>query len=319
MSNGALVSTEFSASNGPRTAGGSFPAVDDPWDDVPGNPLHTWTRIIDADALATKYGLPNGNGIATTHDIGSSFDGIWANKVVRNGALLATAWDFRNAFGLPSPGFELFPIIRGVTTSSRLSFIGDSVGVSVSDTDDSELRVLVDGVFGSATWDSIVSRRTQGGSIPDGVSAANNVPIGTELVVVELGYNDEVGTMSSRIDAVMTALRNRQVQRVAWVNLSQRRTEFAATNAAIAAAQSRWPEMSMFDWESASDDAVGNRWFSDNVHLTATGRAEFALFLHDRMLPLVGGTSARTVVPGSPLHGSGRRHRPARHRRDLDR
>src|SRR3954451_13923821 len=60
--------------------------------------------------------------------------------------------------------------------------------------------------------------------------------------------------------------------------------------------------MVMFDWESASDDAAGNRWFADNVHLTATGRSEFALFVHDRLLPLVGGTSARTVVPGSPLH-----------------
>ena len=235
------------------------------------------------------------------HDNGSTFDGIWANKVVRNGVLLATAWDFRNAFGLPSPGFELIPITRGVATSARLSFIGDSVGVSVADNDASELRVLLDGVFGSATWDSIVSRRTQGGSIPDGVSAANAVPLGTELVVVELGYNDEVGTMASRIDAVMTALRNRQVQRVAWVNVSQRRSEFASTNAAIAAAVGRWPEMVVFDWESASDDAVGNRWFSDNIHLTATGRSEFALFLRDRMLPLVGGVSARTVVPGAPL------------------
>jgi hypothetical protein len=302
LRNGAVVSTEFSASNGPRTAGGSFPAVDDPWDDVPGNPLHTWTRVIDADAIATKYGLSNGNGIATIHDSGSGFDGIWANEIVRNGALLASAWDFRNAFGLPSPGFELFPITRGVATSTGLSFIGDSVGVSIADNDASELRVLLEGVFGTATFDSIVARRTQGGSIADGVSAANAVPLGTELVVVELGYNDEVGTMASRIDAVMTALRNRQVQRVAWVNLSQRRSDFAATNAAIAAAAARWSELVVFDWKSASDGAAGNRWFSDNVHLTATGRSEFALFLRDRMLPLVGGVSARTVVPGAPLH-----------------
>ena len=107
--------------------------------------------------------------------------------------------------------------------------------------------------------------------------------------------------MASRIDAVMTTLRDRQVGRVAWVNLSQRRAEFAATNAAIAAAAGRWSGMFVFDWESASDDAAGNRWFSDNVHLTATGRAEFALFLRDRVLPLAGGLSPRTVVPGSPL------------------
>src|SRR5690606_11520631 len=36
--NGNVVSTEYSASNGPRTAGGTFPPVDDPWDDVAGNP-----------------------------------------------------------------------------------------------------------------------------------------------------------------------------------------------------------------------------------------------------------------------------------------
>ena len=35
---GAIVSTEFSASNGPYTAGGSFPSVDDPFDDVTAQP-----------------------------------------------------------------------------------------------------------------------------------------------------------------------------------------------------------------------------------------------------------------------------------------
>ena len=56
-STGLIVSTEFSASNGPRTAGGSFPAVDDPADAEPANPLHRWTRVIDANAFATKFGL----------------------------------------------------------------------------------------------------------------------------------------------------------------------------------------------------------------------------------------------------------------------
>ncbi len=58
FSNGAVASTEFSASNGPRTAGGVFPAVDDgPGDGTANNPNHRWTRILDADTLAARYGL----------------------------------------------------------------------------------------------------------------------------------------------------------------------------------------------------------------------------------------------------------------------
>ncbi len=271
MKNGAIVSTEFSASNGPRTAGGAFPPVDDPWDDVPTNPNHVWTRIIDADAVASTYGLASAAGVGTVHDASSTFDGIWDNKVVRGSTTLATAWDFRNAFGLPSPGFVLVPIVRGVSNSSTFSFIGDSVGESVAGSDAGAFRILLDGVFASTTFDTLVSRPTQGGST-DGVAAAAAVPVGTDLVVVELGYNDSPAAMAGRIDAVMAKLRDRQVGRVAWVNLSQRRAEFAATNAAIAAAANRWSGMFVFDWESASDDAAGNRWFSDNVHLTATGR-----------------------------------------------
>src|SRR5690606_14645885 len=65
---GAIVSTEFSASNGPYTAGGSFPSVDDPYDDQPGNPNHRWTRVIDADALMSRYGLGTANGVHTEND-----------------------------------------------------------------------------------------------------------------------------------------------------------------------------------------------------------------------------------------------------------
>jgi hypothetical protein len=300
LRNNAIVSTEFSASNGPRNAGGAFPAVDDPWDDVPGNPLHTWTRIIDADAIATRYGLSNGNDVATVHDAGSSFDGIWANKVVRGGTLLSSAWNFRNAFGLPSPGFELIPITREVTRPTSFSFIGDSVGVSIAGTETSELRTLLDGVFASSTYDALGARPTQGGA-SDGVAAASAVPLGTDLVLVELGYNDSPSAMASRIDAVMSTLRARQVGRVAWVNVSERRSQYTATNAAIAAAAGRWSELFVLDWESASDDAFADRWYSDDVHLTSTGQAEFALFLRQHLLPLAAEGSPRTVLPGVPL------------------
>ncbi|MFW2333699.1 SpoIID/LytB domain-containing protein, partial [Ilumatobacter sp.] len=130
--NGSVVSTEFSASNGPRTAGGAFPAVDDPWDDVSGNPNHRWTRIIDADKIISRYGLSTANGVRTRVDADSPYEGIWANEVVLGNGSVVSAWNFRNAFGLRAPGFELVPIRRDVTGAADMVFIGDSVGASVA-------------------------------------------------------------------------------------------------------------------------------------------------------------------------------------------
>ena len=107
---GRIASTEFSASNGPRTAGGTFPAVDDPADNVPGNPLHRWTRQVDAAAVASRYGLGVLEAASTERDPSSPYDGIWGNRVRLRGSartVVVPALDFRNAFGLPSHGFVI--------------------------------------------------------------------------------------------------------------------------------------------------------------------------------------------------------------------
>jgi peptidoglycan hydrolase-like protein with peptidoglycan-binding domain len=302
IQDGAVVSTEFSASNGPRTAGGSFPPVDDPWDDVPGNPNHRWTRLISADALASWCGAASATGIGTERNPSSVFDGIWSNRLV-NCPASSNPLSLRNAMRYPTQGFDLVPITRGATTGAMFSFIGDSVGESVSGAAGSPLRVLLDGVFASSTFDSRVSRRTAGGTVPDGVGAAAAVPAGTDVAVVALGYNDDRDEMPGRIDDVMEALVARGVERVAWVTLSERRSEFAAANAAIAAARSRWDQLVVFDWNAASSHTAADRWFSDDVHLTATGRVEYSVFLRDRILEVAaeGYTPSRPLLPGRPL------------------
>jgi len=306
---GRVVRTEFSASNGPRTAGGEFPAVDDPLDDQPENPNHRWTRIIDADAVVAEYGLATASTVATrpsTSQADAGFEGIWANEVTFGpGAGTVSAWNFRGAFGLPSPGFQLIPVRRDLSAAGSFAFIGDSVGRSVTQLNGLPFPVLTEGVFGPVRYDSLDSRRTQGGSIPDGVTAAGQVAFGTDVVVVELGYNDDPTRMPGRIDAVMEALRARDVGRVVWVTVSERREsiDFAATNQAIRGAESRWPELEVIDWHAASSGASADRWYSDDVHLTATGRAEFALFLRDEIIDVVGGDDvpALPLVPKVPL------------------
>lgn len=107
---GAVISAEYSASHGPYSAGGSFPAVDDSASNVPQNRLYQWTRTIDAAAVAARYGLGTLTGAATERDPSTIYYGNWGNRVALTGTAgtaVVSAWDFRNAFGLPSPGFMI--------------------------------------------------------------------------------------------------------------------------------------------------------------------------------------------------------------------
>ncbi|MAT07136.1 MAG: hypothetical protein CL424_19045, partial [Acidimicrobiaceae bacterium] len=280
-----IVSTEFSASNGPRTAGGAFPAVDDPFDDVAPNPLHRWTRIIDADSIMSRYGLASADAVRTVNDPGEPYDGIWDNRVTLGNGNYRSAWGFRGDYNLPSPGFELVPITRAMTNAADFAFIGDSIGTGMANGSSSEFRVLTDGVFDAAMYSSVSGRTTA-----QGVAIAENVPMGTDLVVVELGYNDSPSAMPDRIDAMMTALDARDVGLVVWPNLSTRRVgyDYKSVNDALNAARSDWPNLVVADWNAASSHAGAHRWFqSDGVHLTTTGEAEFSWFLRERIFQLL--------------------------------
>jgi hypothetical protein len=138
-----------------------------------------------------------------------------------------------------------------------------------------------------------------------GAEVAKTVPVGTDVVLVELGYNDTPSEMPGRIDAMMTELRARQVGLVVWTNVSTRSVnrDYAATNAALASARSRWSELVVLDWNAASSASTADRWFSDGIHLTATGDVEFSLFLRDHLVDLLqsGYTPPRPLLPGAPL------------------
>ncbi|MEY3029799.1 MAG: SpoIID/LytB domain-containing protein [Ilumatobacteraceae bacterium] len=283
---GTIASTEFSASNGPQTAGGAFPSIADPADATALNPSHRWTRVISVAALRSAYSGAEPGRVTTVVDPASPYQGIYANRVRLDDGEHVSAWSFRGQFGLPSPGFTLSPITRGVAVDQSLFFIGDSVGASIA----TELPALMSGVFTSYTHDALSSRRTAGGSVvPDGVGAAASVPAGTDIVVVELGYNDDPDALAGRIDQVMATLSARGVGVVIWTTMSERRqangvSRYAPANAALESARGRWSNLIVVDWAAASDDSEADRWYSDGVHLTSTGQAEFALWLRSRIL-----------------------------------
>ena len=297
--NGSIVATEFSASNGPRTAGGAFPSVDDAaGDSTEKNPNHKWTRILDADTLAARYGLGKLTGasmVEAASSVNRKFDGVWFNDIVLTGSsgkrVQIPAWTFRGSQGLKSPGFTV-RVIRENTTSKSFGMIGDSVGESIAAGGTSEFNRLIDGTFASATISTRVGRCTTRVSClgTSGVEQAALLPTGLDLVVVELGYNDIASTFASDIDAMMNALTARGVARVAWVNMADIRTTskgstYGPMNAQLSAAESRWSTLMVLDWNAASASGEARaRWFADGVHLTTTGQAEFALWLRGEIL-----------------------------------
>ncbi|MEX2627674.1 MAG: SpoIID/LytB domain-containing protein, partial [Ilumatobacteraceae bacterium] len=294
---GDVVSTEYSASNGPYTAGGSFPSVEDPTDAIPANPNHSWTRVLDVGTIGSRHGVAPLSGAATQSSdtlTSQGFVDIWAREVHLEGSAARTlsSWDFRGAHHLPSPGFGLIEVTSR-SSSDTFAFIGDSVGASVA-SPGGPLRSLLAGSFAGVDYDAVGCRKTttRCGDVTSGLEAASEVPQGTDLVIVELGYNDP-DDYADKIDEMMDVLAGRDVGRVAWVNLTTRSggSTYAAVNAALDQATSRHPDLTILDWNEYSSGNQRARWFSDGLHLTATGRAEFARYVNDQARSLSDGTS----------------------------
>ena len=146
---GAIVSTEYSGSNGPRTAGWPFPVRDDALGDGTAlNRNHRWTRVLDGDALAARHGLGTLTSV-TMVDGDPRYDGIWYNDVVLTGTagtVRIPAWTFRGQNGLPSPGFTLRGEPRGarpIAANQRIEL--QVVGASVT-APDGTVSVIPSGV-----------------------------------------------------------------------------------------------------------------------------------------------------------------------------
>ena len=231
---GQLVSTEFSASNGPRTAGGEFPAVDDIGDDTTKNPNHRWTRTLGAADLASKYGLGQITSASMVDAADSRYqvyDGIWFNDLVltgTNGTKRIQAWDFRNAFNLPSPGFTVRVIRENGGGSShqlvppkkiRIPIVGQTLKTPAGDnivvpSSATAVAINVTGTRSSGSghvtiWPCATDRRqTSNLNLRSGADIANNVIasidaageiclwsiVGTDVIVDVSGWFDASGS-----------------------------------------------------------------------------------------------------------------------------
>ena len=314
--------TEFTSSNGGRTAGGTFPAQADPGDlaSEPVNALLVWTRVFSAAAIQAKYpAVGTLTSVVTNHDgLGGDWNG-YATSVTINGtagSVTVTGWAFKTTFDIPAPWFETTNVVSAPFDAAPVGsflFIGDSVGESMR----AEFNAVVTPAYPSMNYQALSNRCMVG---PSCVAAAIGLPDAPAIInsltpeqypniaVIQLGYNDDPDTLQSDVDQVVNALNARGIQRVVFVNLSTRRTSrnYALSNAVLANAATSYPNVSVLDWNAASSDPTQGRWFRDDIHLTNTGRAQFALFIRNQLDALrangliASGTA--TIVPlGVPM------------------
>jgi SpoIID/LytB domain protein len=295
--NGAVVRTEFSSSNGGRTAGGVFPAQADPGDLSANSSLMVWTRSVSASQLQQRYPqIGTLASVTTAHDgLGGDWNGYTTEVTITgtNGSVKMSGWSFRTALGLPAPWYGVTPVYPADFEAApvvRILLIGDSVGASIA----TEFQSIVSPAYTNVDFQAVPNRCLVGSScvepsvgLPDAPAIINALTAETTptVAVLQLGYNDNPATFAQDIDQVVSALNARAVQRIVFVNLSTRRpsVDYTASNAALALAAQRYPNVTVLDWNSYSSGADKNRWFSDTVHLTNTGRVEFAMFLRNQL------------------------------------
>jgi SpoIID/LytB domain protein len=322
IKNGAPVRTEFSATNGGRTAGGVFPAQADSGDAAtdPVNALFVWTRILSAANIRAKYPqIGTLVSVKTAHDgLGGDWNGYTTQVTIVGTAssVTVTGWTFRSAFDLPAPWFGVTEIGGAAFDAAPVGsilFMGDSVGESIVN----EFAAVVAPAYPRVNFQAKSNRCMVGsgciaaaGVLPDAISIVNSLQPDQypNVVVVQLGYNDNPSTFGADVDTVVNALNARGVQRIVFVNLSTRRTSvnYSLSNQVLAAATSRYPNVSVLDWNGASSAPSQSRWFRDGVHLTPTGRAEFSLFLRQgldelRSQELITIGVANAVPLGAPI------------------
>ncbi len=164
----------------------------------------------------------------------------------------------------------------------RVTVIGDSVITAVAYTQ--QARSLL-GREVDLHWLAVVCRRLvqpscwYNGTRPPtalDVIGTNGSSLG-QTVIVESGYNEYVEQYPSDIDTVMTALVAAGVEDVLWMTLREERPDYASMNAQIRAAATRWPQLTVVDWNAASRN---QSWFwGDGIHVNFPGAIGMARLL----------------------------------------
>ncbi len=182
----------------------------------------------------------------------------------------------------------------GAASRPRVTVIGDSVAASLHLVP--KARALL-GRGIDLQLDAKVCRRLVGTSCPFQGRRPQNVvdTIATtkrigEVVVIDVGYNDDPATYATGIETVMTALVHAEVHTVIWSTLKVDRPGYRKINAAIRKAAVRWTQLQVVDWDTYS--RARGAWFvEDGLHVNVAGAFALARMLRPPVVAAACGPS----------------------------
>jgi len=175
---------------------------------------------------------------------------------------------------------------HAATSPARVLVVGDSVPAALSYQPSLE-REIAKGL--DVVFDLQVCRRLATAGCPYGgrlASSALDVVASAartgDVLVVDVGYNDDPAAYRGEMARLIRVATSRGVKKIVWVNLSETRSLYRQTNAAIDSEARSHPIVQVADWSSWSS---GKPWFrGDGLHLTDSGARGLALMLRASIL-----------------------------------
>ncbi len=173
----------------------------------------------------------------------------------------------------------------GLNGQGTVLFVGDSLTVGSDAFGSLATRTRNTGIWTRVTMDARVGRTARSGAS----TVATKLTRSTTAVVIALGTNDMLSKSepwypSWVIDKVMNETDGRPVL---WFTLEYSatsrpdwRSRASRFNRSLKSAQSRWPQLSIADWNKFFVPNRVSRFIADGVHLTVAGyrtRATFSL------------------------------------------
>lgn len=177
------------------------------------------------------------------------------------------------------------PQLIGANGQGTLLFVGDSLTVGSDAFGSLATRTRNTGIWTRVIMDARVGRTARAGAS----TVSTRLTPHTTAIVIALGTNDmlskpETWYPSWAIDKVMNQTNGRPVL---WFTLEysatsrpEWRSRAARFNRSLKAAQLRWPQLTVADWNAFFVPNKVSRFIADGVHLTVSGyrtRASFTL------------------------------------------
>jgi hypothetical protein len=175
------------------------------------------------------------------------------------------------------------------TTPLRVSMYGDSVMLGAKD------ELLAQFAGQPVTVDAVEDRSLLGAV---GLFQSAGPALG-DVVVLDLGYNDasDPTVFRGRIDDAMAALAG--VRHVFWLNQHDWGPGRAGMNAELVAAQSRYPNLQVIDW-NAEVTAHPDEVYADSIHLTPSGQTAMATLVRQAYDGWVASLTPTTTTTAPP-------------------